>query len=167
MSNATNASAPSLAIPPEFLKKTEALTQPFQEQVLPVIKKMLVWVVVLTVLGHIFCSFCFMLICQKAGKPGGLLVWLPLFQWLPLFKAAGMSGWNFLLLFLPVLNVLVMLTWCFKLVKALDKHALIGLLLFLPVTNLIALLYLAFSHGPNDEESSPVIKLNFAPSTTD
>lgn len=156
-----------IKINPEVLQKTVALTQPFQDRVLPVLMKMLWLIVAITAFAYLVSSFCFMLICQKAGTPAGLLAWLPVLQMIPLLKAAKMSGGYVLLLLVPVLNLVVALVWCFKLCQVLQKPAWLGLFLFLPATGLFVLLYLAFSAGPNSEEDAPVIKLDFAQNTSE
>src|SRR5438874_148767 len=40
----------------------------------------------------LFC-YCCLLICQKAGHEPGLLIWIPIFQAIPLLRAARMSPW--------------------------------------------------------------------------
>lgn len=40
---------------------------------------------------YLFCCFCFLLVCRKAGVKASVKVWIPLLQFDPLFKAAGMS----------------------------------------------------------------------------
>jgi len=42
-------------------------------------------------LFYLFCCFCFLKICRKAGVNAPFKVWVPLLQFDPLFKAAGMS----------------------------------------------------------------------------
>src|SRR6266536_5180316 len=99
----------------------------------------------ITLLFYLFFCYCCMLICQKAGKKPGPLVWLPVLKVFPLLCAAGMSyGW-FLVSIAPALAAgatvllgnkipvsvhvacfcivvllgLVMATlWCFKIAKA-------------------------------------------------
>lgn len=110
--------------------------------------------VCVTILGgvYLFFCYCFKRICQKAGQPPGVLIWLPLFQALPLLRAAGMSRWWFLGLLLPVLNLVVSVLWCFKIAQACGKSALTGIALLLPGLNVLALLYLAFSGGDKPDE---------------
>jgi hypothetical protein len=133
-----------------------------------------------SVLIYLFFSYCLMLICDKAGKPGGFLVWLPLVRFIPLLRAANMSPAWFLVCFLPIaasavisnvpptplliigyvallaisvlVAVIAMIMWCFKIAKARGKSAWVGLFLLLPLTNLFAFLYLAFSDGATDRE---------------
>jgi hypothetical protein len=111
-------------------------------------------------LMYLFQCYCCMLICRKAGKPPGILVWLPGLQLFPLLRAADMSGWWFLAFFVPVLNFVPLILWPFKIAKARGKSVWVGVLLLLPITSLFAFLYLAFSNGANpseDEEPEPKI----------
>jgi hypothetical protein len=120
---------------------------------------------ILTVLGialliYLFHCYCFMLICRKTGKPPDILVWVPVVQLLPLLRAAGMSGWWFLGYFVPVLNIVAQVLWCFNIAKARGKSVWVGVLLLLPFTSLFAFLYLAFSNGvaaDEDEVSEPKV----------
>jgi hypothetical protein len=108
---------------------------------------------------YLFHCYCCALICRKAGKPGGALVWLPLFQIFPLLRAAGMSGWWFLAFFVPVLNLVAAIIWCFKIADARGKSALIGLFLLLPVLSFLAFLYLAFSNGGEPEQKQQRVQI--------
>jgi hypothetical protein len=101
---------------------------------------------------HLFFCYCCKLIVRKTANEAGFLIWLPVLQLFPLLRAAGMSGWWFILWMLPGLNLLASIVWCFKIVSARGKGVVWAILLLLPFTNLIAFLYLAFSDG--DDESS-------------
>jgi uncharacterized membrane protein YhaH (DUF805 family) len=79
-------------------------------------------------------------------------VWLPFLQMIPLLRAARMSGWWFLANFVPVLNIIMSVTWCFKIAEARGKSAFIGFLLLLPVTNIIALMVLAFADSKPEKK---------------
>ena len=100
---------------------------------------------------YLFHCFCWMQICKKAGHNPGILVWVPLFQLIPLLKAARMSGWWFLGFLVPGLNAIAYIIFCFKIADTRGKTAFVGLLLLLPVTNFLAFLYLAFSNGVSSE----------------
>jgi len=107
------------------------------------------------VLGiHLLYSWCFASICRKARRPSSLLVWLPVFQALPLFRAARMSGWLLLLMIVPLLNVIVLVAWCFRIVHYLRHSRIWALFLILPGTSVIALLYLAFSSDKHMNDAS-------------
>jgi hypothetical protein len=96
-------------------------------------------------LVYLFFCYCAMLICQKAGHPPGALVWIPILQLIPLYRAAGMSAAWVLACLVPVLNIVAQVLWCVKIVKARGKSVWVTILLILPMTNLFAFLYLAFS----------------------
>jgi regulator of extracellular matrix RemA (YlzA/DUF370 family) len=104
-----------------------------------------------TLIAYLCLCYCFRLICLKTGHEPGLLLWLPVFQMIPLLRAAGMSGWWLLGLFVPVLNFILQIVWCFKIARARGKSAWTAVALLLPVTNVLALLYLAFSDGKKPE----------------
>jgi hypothetical protein len=97
-------------------------------------------------------SYSFMLICRKTGQAPGFLVWVPLFQLVPLLRAAGMSGWWLLGFLLPFLNLVASVLWSIRIVKARGKGIWVTILLIIPVTYPFAILYLAFSGGGADGE---------------
>jgi len=102
---------------------------------------------------YLFTCYCLKLICVKTGNDPGFLIWLPILQMIPLLRAASMSGWCFLGLFVPVVNLIIQIVWCFKIVEARRKSVWVAIGLLLPVTNLISMLYLAFSDGDSDRSS--------------
>jgi len=96
---------------------------------------------------YLFFCYCSMLICKRTANKPGLLVWLPLLQFFPLLKAAGMSRWWFLAFFVPILAPFANILWCLKIARACGKGILTAILLILPVTNIFTYIYLAFSGG--------------------
>ena len=99
-----------------------------------------------------FCQCC-RLICLKTGHKPGILIWLPVLKMFPLLKAAGMSGWCFLLLLIPIVNLITVIVWCVKICNARQKSAVLAVFLLLPITNILTFLYLAFSAGIEVEET--------------
>jgi hypothetical protein len=104
---------------------------------------------------YLFQCYCCMLICRKTGTLPGVLVWLPGLQLFPLLRAAGMSGWWFLAFLVPVVNLVPLILWPFKIAKARGKSVWVAVLLLLPLTNIFAFLYLAFSDGVEADEDEP------------
>lgn len=116
---------------------------------------------------YLFSCYCLSMICTKAGHPGGAMVWLPVLQIFPCLKAAGMSGWWFVALFVPILNIVAHIMWCIKIAQARGKHVMVGILLLLPVLNIFAFLFLAFSsdgkaEAPKQEAKITLMKLQSA-----
>jgi hypothetical protein len=123
---------------------------------------------VLAILGGLFLayllfSYCSMLICQKTGNNAGLLVWLPVLNAFPMLRAAGMSGWWFLALCIPLVNLVAGVVWAFNISAARGKGAITAILLLLPVTGLFALLYLAFSGGSNQRSEEMPRRIRLEP----
>lgn len=110
----------------------------------PPIKILTVILVAIFVL-YLFKCYCLKLICVKAGHQPGVLVWLPFLQLIPAFRASGMSAWWILALFVPLLNLVAAIMWCFKITSARGKSIWVAIMLLLPGLNLLAFLYLAFS----------------------
>jgi len=113
----------------------------------------LIGMLVALFVGWLFYSFCCSLICKKAGHEPGIVVWIPVFQLIPLIQAARMSGWWFLAWFVPALNIIAAVLWCIKIADARGKSPWVGVCLILPITNIFAFLYLAFSNGHQKEEA--------------
>jgi hypothetical protein len=102
-----------------------------------------------------FC-FCLKLICLKAGLAPGSLIWFPLLQAIPMFRAAQMSAGWLLACLVPGLNLVAQILWSFKIVKARGKSVWVAGALILPVTALFAFLYLAFSSAEDDSADAPL-----------
>jgi hypothetical protein len=93
---------------------------------------------------YLFLCYCSHLICVKAAGSSSILVWVPIFQLIPLFRAAGMSGWWFLISFIPITPIV----WAVKIVRTRKKSLWTSFFLLLPPTTLFAFMYLAFSAVP-------------------
>jgi hypothetical protein len=142
---------------PKINERIKPLEELWRERVQPklnhrVSQKTLDVIFAISLIAYLFFCYCCQLICRKAGKPPGFLVWIPVVQWIPLLRAAGMSGWWFLALFVPLLNLVATILFSLKIANARGKSALVGVLLILPITNILAFLYLAFSGEPKKEE---------------
>jgi hypothetical protein len=116
--------------------------------------KLLLGILGLVLLVYLFHCYCFKLICEKAGHPPGVLVWVPVLHWVPLVRAAGMSGWWAMGMLIPVLNIAALILWSVKIAKARGKSGWVAFFLILPVTSFLAILYLAFSDGGKAEEDT-------------
>jgi len=111
----------------------------------------LILAIAILLVASIFCSYCSMLICQKTGNAPAVLLWLPFLQPVPLLRAASMSTWWFLALFVPGLNLLVYVRWCLRIVEARHKTMPLAILLIFPLTSWLAFIFLAFSEDSRDD----------------
>ena len=115
---------------------------------------------------HLFCSYCSMLICQKAGLDAGMLVWLPVLQAIPMLQAASMSTRWFGAFLIPGLNVYAWGLWCIKIVAARQKTMPLAILLMFPLTSWFAFLFLAFSKDSREDTKVQVKPLTFQSTRT-
>lgn len=79
----------------------------------------------------------------KAGKPGWAAI-IPFYNVYVLFEIAGMNGWMFLLLLIPIVNIVISIMLYINLAKAFGKSTAfaIGLILL----NTIFMLILGFGN---------------------
>ena len=115
--------------------------------------------------GYVLFCYCAMLICRKAGLKAGISCWVPILQWISLFRAAGMSGWNvllgFVLAFVPLLQFIVPIRWSIKICQARGKGIFCIICMLLP-TWPFAFLYLALStDGREPAEGSGKVQLSY------
>lgn len=137
------------------VQQMQALVNERLGDVLEFLTPQVIYGLVAGVIGlYLFVCFCFRQICVKTGQTASPLVWIPVLQQLPLFRAAGMSAWWLLTAFLPPVWPLIQIWWAFRIAQARGKSWIVGLLLILPITNLLAFLYLAFS-GTGTSEPAP------------
>ena len=94
-------------------------------------------------------------IFTKAGKPGWASI-IPFYNLYVLFEIVGMNGWLFLLLCIPIVNIVMMIMLYINLAKAFGKGTgfIIGLI-FLP--NIFTLI-LAFGSSQYQGPQQPAIQ---------
>lgn len=80
-------------------------------------------------------------IFTKAGKPGWAAI-IPFYNMYTLFEVAGMNGWMFLLMLLPIVNIVIMIMLYVNLAKSFDKST--GFAVGLIFLNFIFMLILGF-----------------------
>ena len=106
--------------------------------------------VVLSVALYVFFSFCFKLICEKAGHEPGALIWIPIAQFIPLLRVAKMSAWMLVLLLIPMVNCIFALILWGKICAARNKSPWLAATLLIPLGGFFLIPYLAFS-AANEE----------------
>jgi Family of unknown function (DUF5684) len=111
-------------------------------------------IVAMVVLTYLLFSYLCRCICVKTSNPPSPLIWLPILKQIPMFKAAGMSPWWTLSMFLPPLYLVGALIWCFKIVQARGKKVIFAIMLLFPGLNVLSFFYLALS-GDGSEDKNP------------
>jgi hypothetical protein len=105
--------------------------------------------VVALVLGsYLLSCYFFKRICEKAGQAPGILVWLPVIQFVPLFRVAQMSPVMLILLLVPLVNVVIFLILWARICTALAKNPWWAATLLIPIVNLGLIPYLALCGVP-------------------
>jgi hypothetical protein len=103
------------------------------------------FIVALFVVIYIFTCFCYKLICQKAGKDPGGIIWIPIVRYIPLMQVAKLPEWLVILLLVPFVNIVVFILMWAKVCEARGKSPWLVILWFIPIVNIAFLPYLAFS----------------------
>lgn len=109
---------------------------------------LLIVMVLLGLAAYVFFSYCYKRICEKAGVDPGVMIWIPVLQMIPVFRAGGMNPWLILTLIIPLVNIVVIVMLFVNLCKALGKNPWLTVLVFIPIVNIAFLPYLAFSESP-------------------
>jgi hypothetical protein len=155
----------------------QELQERFQNEVQPILEQMHLQIQanerdlkILAGIGgvmYLFFCYCCAQLCRKTSNRPGLLVWIPGLQMIPLLRAAGMSGWMFILLLLPLVNIIVFITWCVRICRVRQKSSMLAVFLIFPLTYVPAFLYLSLSGYPKSESHTDdgKIKLGFQPSS--
>ena len=97
------------------------------------------------IIGYIWMAICGQTIARKTNIPNGWLAWIPIANVYLLCKIAGRSGWWTLAVFVPLLNIVMMIIWWWSVAEKRNKPGWLGILMIIPVVNFIVLGILAFS----------------------
>jgi hypothetical protein len=99
----------------------------------------------IVVVAYLFACYLLKRICERAGGEPGILIWIPILQFIPLLQAAGMSLLWIIGFLIPLVNIVggIML-WANLHIK-MGKNPWLTVLIFIPFVNFIYLIYLAFS----------------------
>lgn len=119
------------------------------------------------VILHLLFSYCGSLICRKVEQPAGVLIWVPILQFIPLFRAAKMSPFWLVGMLVPGVNLIGHVLWSFRIAAARGRGIGTALLLILP-TYPFAFMYLAFAGaGAPPPDSGPPKKVELSGMTFD
>ena len=92
---------------------------------------------------YLFYCYCLKRIVEKCGEQPGAIIWIPVFQMIPLFRIAKMNPWMILLMLIPLVNLIVAIMLWVNVLKVLGRGPVMVLVLLL--FGFIYLPYLAFS----------------------
>jgi len=94
---------------------------------------------------YVYTALCLQVIARKTNTANGWLAWIPIANVFLMLNIAQKPAWWFLLLLVPVVNVVIAVIVWMKIAKARSKAEWWGIMVIVPVMNVIAPGYLAFS----------------------
>ena len=94
---------------------------------------------------YVYIAYALMVIANKTKTPNSWMSWVPVLNVFLMLKVAGKSYWWFLLLLIPLVNIVVAIIIWMEIAKRRNKPSWLGVLMLIPLVNLVIPGYLAFS----------------------
>jgi len=118
--------------------------------------------IALLVIVALYCYIAYSLfvIAKKTNTQNPWLAWIPIANIFLMLMIAKKPLWWFLLLLIPLVNIVVSVIIWMKIAEAVGKPDWLGILMIIPVVNVIIPGYLAFSSSASAPPAPP------APSAT-
>lgn len=105
----------------------------------------LIFIVVMIAL-YLFYSYCLVTIAKKTGNEvKAWWGWIPVVQAFLMLAIAKKPMWWFILLLIPIVNIVFTILVGMEMAKARNKPAWLGILMIVPLVNMVVLPYLAFA----------------------
>ncbi|MFH1830695.1 MAG: DUF5684 domain-containing protein [Pseudomonadota bacterium] len=121
------------------------------QQVPPMAAGMGVGMIIVMLVIYVFWAYCLARIAVKTGMPlGKSFIWalIPIANFFLILKLGAKPMWWFVLLLIPIVNVVMMILIWIGIVEKLGKPAWWGVCIaIVPILNLILFLMLAFEKG--------------------
>ena len=105
--------------------------------------------------SYIFTAYALQVIANKTNTSDGWMAWIPIFNLILMIRIAGVSGWYFFLMLIPLVNIYFCIKLLVGIAHARGRSGWFAVPLLLPVINLFGLGVLAFS---DPEETYRFIK---------
>ncbi|MBN2120553.1 MAG: hypothetical protein JW734_05820 [Candidatus Omnitrophica bacterium] len=94
---------------------------------------------------YIYIATALQVIANKTSTSNAWFAWIPILNLYLMCQISGKSGWFLLLLFIPFVNIIVIIYIWMGIAQARGKPSWLGVLMLLPLVNIIIPGYLAFS----------------------
>jgi hypothetical protein len=94
---------------------------------------------------YLYFALCLFLIAKKRDVPAPWTAWIPLVQLWTFVTSADKPWWWILLMFIPLLNIIVIVYLWMCISENLGRNKWLGLLWLVPLINLVFIGFLAFS----------------------
>jgi hypothetical protein len=107
-------------------------------------------------MGLLYIAFCFplRLIAEKLEVPHSWMAWIPIAQMFLILRMAGKPLWWFLLLLIPLVNIIIMVLVWMAVAQACGKSPVWGLTVIVPILAFFVIWYLALSKAPEPKKES-------------
>jgi len=100
---------------------------------------LIVWLAI-----YVYYALAFMTIANKTGTENAWMAWVPILNVWLMVQIPRMAAWWFILLFIPVLNLVAMIVVTMAIAESVGKPSWWGILTIVPGVNLIVPGYLAW-----------------------
>lgn len=103
---------------------------------------------ILALASYIIKSLAFYKLAQKSNVTNEWFAWIPILQSILFLHIINKSGWNILLLLIPIANIILMIIWYVNFFNAFGMSgAWVLLVIFVAIGLFIILLYMAYSEN--------------------
>ncbi len=111
---------------------------------------------------YIYFAYSLMTIAKKTNTGSAWMAWVPIVNIFLMLMIAKKPMWWFLLLLIPLVNIVISIIVWMKIAQAVGKPDWLGILMIVPIANIIIPGYLAFSSStppmaPTPMPPSPVV----------
>lgn len=96
---------------------------------------------------YVYFAVAIQTMAKKVGMANAWMAWIPLLNIYLLLKIGGKPGWWMILLFIPIVNIIIMIMMWMAVAERMKKPSWLGILMIVPIANLIVPGYLAFADG--------------------
>ncbi len=104
------------------------------------------WGILISLITYLYFSYSLYVIAQKSGhSDNAWFAWIPIINAFLMLQIAGEPGWWFILLLIPIVNIVIGVIVWMKIAEVRGKPNWWGILILVPFVNLIVPGYLAFS----------------------
>ena len=94
---------------------------------------------------YVYFAVCLMMIANKTNTSNAWLAWIPILNVFLMLMIAKKPLWWFILLFIPLVNIVIYVIVWMGIAEARGKPSWLGILMLIPVLNLIVPGILAFT----------------------
>lgn len=100
---------------------------------------------ILIIIFYVYFAICLMKIAKKTNTENGWFAWIPILNVFLMLMIAKKPLWWFVLLLIPIVNIIISIIVWMAIAEARGKPSWIGVLMIIPFLNIIIPGYLAFS----------------------